>query len=156
MRILVTLFAVVLFAGVAQAQEIIVTTDKKQYTQGEAVTIILKNRLRESIFSHIASATPGVCIKYAERKTGSGGWQRLFTRCEYPNCIEDVDAPSEVKPGEFREYGWNPLIYVNGTQKRVKAEPGAYRLAVSYQLRSGSASETCEWKTVNSNEFTIK
>lgn len=140
----------------AETREVTIATDKTEYEQGESVKITLKNNFVQSIFSHIASGTPGVCIEYIERKTPAGDWEKLFTRCMPPHCIDDTDAPGEIKPGDSGTFEWKPLIYINGTQETINADSGTYRLVSLYQIRKGLSSEDWEWKAVRSNEFVIR
>jgi hypothetical protein len=156
MKILMAIFAAGFILTHAEAQEITITTDKAEYEQGESVKLTLENKLEVSIFSHIASGTPGACIEHIERKTPAGDWERLFTRCQDPYCIYDIDAPGEMKPGESKTFEWKPLIYINGTQERIEAGPGTYRFVSLYQIREAPYPENWGWKTVRSNEFVIK
>jgi len=154
----ILVIGIVLIGGwrVSGARGVTITTDKTEYKQGESVKITLKNDLKKSIFSHIGSGTPVFCIEYVERKTPAGNWEELFAQCQYPHCIYDIDAPGEIKPGQSKTLEWKPLIYIDGTLKRIQAGSGIYRLISLYQIRGGPSSENWEWKTTKSNEFTIK
>ena len=163
--ILITLllaFSVVCFAQDAETQAspkyqegVAVNTDKQEYKQGEAIKITVNNDLSESIFSHAGSYTPVFSIKYVEMKTQQG-WKQLFAQCQYPHCIYEIDALVEIKAGQSVTFEWMPLIYINGTQKHIRAEPGEYRLVVYYQIRKSSVSEDWKLLTAYSNEFVIK
>ncbi|MFA5157194.1 MAG: hypothetical protein WC532_07415 [Candidatus Omnitrophota bacterium] len=156
MKFIIAILSLILFFTCAWAQEATVTTDKLEYSQGESVKITLKNNSTQSIFSHIGGTSSGFGIRYAEKKTSSGNWEKLFTYCQYPHCIRDIGPPEEMKSGESNTYEWDPLIYIDGTEKSIKADPGTYRLVVSYQIRNSASSEDWKWLTVNSNEFIIK
>ena len=153
--ILVT--GVVLIGGwwVSGARGVTITTDKTEYKQGESVKITLKNNLKKSIFSHIGSGTPDFCIEYIERKAPAGNWESLFAQPQPPHYIFDIDTPAEIKPGQAEIFEWRPLIYIDGTLKRIQAGSGIYRLISLYQIKGRSA-ENREWKTTKSNKFTIK
>jgi hypothetical protein len=62
-----------------------------------------------------------------------------------------VDAPGEIRPGETEVLNWNPLVFVNGTSQSVLSEAGVYRLSISYE-----DAEKKDWKSVYTNEFTIR
>ncbi len=130
---------------------IAVMTDKVDYRRGEVITIILKNNLGHSIFSHIRSGTPVFCIKHLERKTEGGEWTPLYAQCQPPQCRYDADAPGEIKPGESEALNWNPRVFVNGTSQSALPEAGAYRLSISYE-----DAEKKNWKLAYTNEFTIR
>jgi len=127
-----------------------VNTDKIEYKGGESIKIILTNNLGQSIFSHIRSGTPVFCIKHIEKKTTTGEWERLYAQCQFPHCTADIDAPGEIKPDETETMDWNPLVFVNGTSETVIAEPGLYRLLISYEDY-----QKTKWESVYTNEFTI-
>lgn len=133
-------------------KKVTITTDKTEYEQGELIKITIRNDLSESIFSH----TDVFCIEYIERKTSEGNWEKLFAQCQYPHCLYKIGGPKEIKPGQSVTFEWEPLIYVNGTPDTVQMSPGIYRLKILYQIRKGPISERWEWKTIYSDEFTIK
>lgn len=125
------------------SQEFAVSTDKTIYRPGEPITIKIKNSLRESIYLHKSE----LGVEFLEKKNG-GTWDRLEVNCKYPECIHDIDAPSEIKPGEEASFTWEP--------KKVQVSTGIYRLNVSYQLREGSNTQDWNWQTIRSNEFVVK
>jgi len=127
-----------------------VNTDEAEYKRGESIKIILTNNLGQSIFSHIRSGTPVFCIKYIEKKTTTGEWERLYAQCQFPHCTADIDAPGEIKPGEKETIDWKPLVFVNGTSGTVIAGFGLYRLLISYE-----DCQKTKWESVYTNEFTI-
>ncbi|MGD9015060.1 MAG: hypothetical protein PVI33_03445 [Candidatus Omnitrophota bacterium] len=134
---------------------VIVNTDKQEYEQEETIKIIIKNELSDKIFSHAGSHTPVFSITYVEIKTLQG-WKQLFAQCQHPHCVYDIDAPAEIGGGQYETFDWKPLIYTNGTEKYIQAEPGEYRLMISYQIRKDSVAKDWKWLTVYSNEFIIK
>ncbi|MDI6603356.1 MAG: hypothetical protein QME57_04625 [Patescibacteria group bacterium] len=125
-------------------------------SKAKLLRITIRNNLDESIFSHAASISPVFSIKHIERKKTNGSWEKLFAHCQYPHCMYKIDIPREIKPNQSVTFEWKPLIYINGTRKTVQVGAGVYRLEILYQIRRGSTSKSWEWKTVYSNEFTIK
>jgi hypothetical protein len=134
---------------------LVIITDKREYSSGEIINVIIRNNLNESVFMHHIAVGD---IEYLERKNTKGDWEQLFVMCQYPHCVYDYDAGplEEIKPAGSRTFEWKPLIYINGTPKTTQPSPGIYRLKIIYQIRRGASSESWEWKTAHSSEFTIK
>jgi len=140
---------------ISTVAEVNVSTDKKEYKQGDIINVTLKNNLDESIFSHIGSCSTFAIVN-VERKTSYLFWEKLFANAQYPYVIYDIGPPAEIKPGKSETMSWEPLLYINGTTKYIQAGPGTYRLNMYYQLRKGNSSTDWKWLTVYSNEFIIK
>jgi len=115
-------------------------------TESKFIAVTIKNNSTESVFAHIGVEG----VKNIERKTDQGGWEELFAMCQVPNCVYDIGPPQEIKTGESKSFEWQPLIFINGANKSVQAEPGQYRLVFLYE----DAQKT-DWQTTYSNEFTI-
>lgn len=158
-RILLIILVISFFVPFGYCQELplqlIVKTDKEMYALEEIIKITLKNSSSENIFSHIGSHTPVFSIGNIEKKDSMGGWEKLFAQCQYPHCILDIDVPVETKPKQTVVFEWNPRIYIDGTNKSIKAKSGRYRILILYQIRKDS-SENWKWAIKHSNEFIIK
>lgn len=137
--------------SVEPSKDVIITTDKTEYKQGEIVKITITNNLKESIYSQIGGNTPVFGIEYIERKRLNGTWEKLFAQCRYPHCIYKIAPAQEIKPGQSETFEWKPLIFINGTSETKQAGPGRYRLLISYLDY-----QKTEWRSVYSNEFIIK
>jgi len=127
--------------------DIKVTTDKEFYLSTDLVKITIKNNIDKSIFMHINT----FCINHI----GSYDGEKFSAYCDYPDCVYDMDAPDEIKPGESVEFMWQ-LRYYNRTKKEMAdLIPGDYCLVTSYQIREGDESVRWKWLLQNSNKFTI-
>jgi len=135
--------------------KVTVTTNKSEYGQNETITITLYNGLNISVYSHAASISTTFCIESIEKKR-SDEWESFFAVGQWPECDYDIDVPAEIKSGESVSFDWEPLIWISGCNNFTRAEPGVYRLVISYQIREGNLSENWAWQLVYSNEFTIK
>lgn len=130
---------------------VIAIVDKSLYAAGEDIAVTLRNDSDESILSHAAGRPAVAAIKHIQKKTGPNAWQNFFAQCQPPHCYIDVDAPTEIKPGQSASFAWKPLIYVDGTEKTAPLEPGEYRLEILFE-----DAKMTEWKSVFTNEFTVK
>jgi hypothetical protein len=152
------LLAVVLFlfAGfkVSYGQEIKVSTDKQEYSPGEKIIITVLNNSSRSVFSTAASSTPDFAISNLERKLSRWSWDAFRLHCSWPECDIDFDAPGEIRPGQSKNFRWEPRIYLK--RKYAVPEPGLYRLTMIYQIRKDHDLKNWTWKTVKSNEFLLK
>ena len=146
--LLIVLVAGALLLSGCTKQGVTIITDKREYGQGEIVTLTIRNGLNESILVHVAGGTPGFCIKNIEMKTAEGQWKGLVTR--FPDCLEDIDPSQETKPGQSITFEWTPVI-IDYEAKVIQLYPGRYRLSVIYMVR-----ERTEWEFIYTNEFTIK
>jgi hypothetical protein len=140
--------------------KVTITTNKSEYGQNETINITLYNGLNVSIYSYIAGSAQGYFIEQVEKKTQKG-W--LAYRPVYLESY--VAYMGEVKPGESFSFEWEPLIWVNGTYsndyvyEESKLEPGIYRISstpVTSDYFVVDPVENNSWRTVYSNEFTIK
>lgn len=128
--------------------EVVVSTDKTEYEQEDSVEITVTNNFKQSIFSVAASSTPEFSIKNIEKQKSDGTWEELpIYNCSWPECYTEVEGV-EIKSGELEKFSWKPMTYIN--EKNINIEQGLYRLNLEYQIKDK------EWKTVYSNEFTIK
>lgn len=134
-------------------QQVIVTTDKRMYKQGEPIKITLKNNSEDIIFSHISSGTPVFAIEYVEKRAPSG-WEKFFAQKQ--NVKWDIDGPGKLEPDCSETLEWDPFLYSQNSNEPMQANPGLYRIAIIYQIRNSSLSEDWEWKIIYSNEFTIE
>lgn len=134
---------------IVPAKGVTVTTDKKEYNQGENIKITMKNNLKETIFSHAGSGTPVFAIDHIERRISNRNWETLSARRK--GVMYDIDAPREIKLGQSATFEWKPWLYKESSDELIQAGPGRYRLLLLYEdyLKT-------EWKSVYSNEFTIK
>ncbi|GEM_PF-2024329 len=135
--------------------KITVSTELAKYSQTEVIKVSLFNGLKRSVFSHAGGPASLFSINKIERKNQSGTWDKLTAQCQYPNCVFDLDAPVEIKPGTTAMFGWKPLEYPEGKEEAVLLKPGVYRLLMNYQFRPGKTTENWNWITTYSNEFTI-
>jgi hypothetical protein len=146
-------FILILF-GISYAQEAGVSTDKSVYSSGEKIKINFKNISSQSIFSIAASSTPDFAISNVERKLSQWSWDAFRLHCGWPDCDIDFDAPAEIKAGKSVSFEWQPKIYLN--KKYVAPQAGLWRMTFMYQVRKSDDSKNWIWKTVKSNEFTLK
>jgi len=165
--LIVTLLFTIVFSGCLENNKegngsitplsgiVTVTTNKTEYKQNETINITIYNGLNVSIYSHAACISTTFCIESIEKKI-SDGWQSFFAVGQWPECEYDIDFPAEIKSGESVSFDWEPLIWMSGCNNFTRAEPGVYRLVISYQIREGNLSENWAWQSVYSNEFTIK
>ncbi len=139
---------------VQSGKEVMITTDKTEYEQGDTVKITVRNNLKESIWypKHI------YC--------GASFW--LLETCEgeevpyYEICL--WVAPdyrfTKLNPTEILEEEWDGKIHDLREYKFRFAEPGCYRIVFpcSYSVNKKKLYE--DWgehkETIYSNEFTIK
>jgi hypothetical protein len=135
----------------APSSGISVMTDRLEYRQGEVIKVTIINDTDGCILSHIHSLTPVFSIEYVERKNPDGSWQQLFAYCQPPKCEYDIDAPGKITHGETASFEWHPQIYIEGGPDAEQLAAGTYRLATLYQECAKA-----EWKSVRTNEFTIK
>lgn len=135
--------------------KITASTGRAKYGQTEVIKVSIFNGLNRSVFSHAGGPASLFSINRIERKNQSGAWDKLTAHCQYPNCVFDLDAPIEIKPGVTAIFGWKPAEYPEGKEEAVLLKPGAYRLLINYQLRPGKATENWNWITTYSNEFVI-
>ncbi|MDP8213380.1 MAG: hypothetical protein P9X22_08875 [Candidatus Zapsychrus exili] len=158
-KIILIIFVFLVFTSVCYSQDsllqVSIEVDKESYDQGEVVKITLRNDLSENVFSQIGSHTPVFSIDSIEKKDSIGDWEKLFAQCQYPHCIYDMDGPVEIESMQSVSFDWNPLIYLDGTDKYIQAKSGMYRLLILYQTRKGTSSEDWKWLKVYSNEFII-
>jgi hypothetical protein len=131
-----------------------VTTNKSGYEQNETITITMFNGLNVSIFSLAASWSAVFSIERIENQI-LDEWQSFFAMGQWPECDYDYDFPAEIKSSESVSFDWTPRIWISGCDNFSQAEPGVYRLVISYRIREGNLSENWAWQTVYSNEFTI-
>ncbi|MBU0468198.1 MAG: hypothetical protein KKD07_04845 [Candidatus Omnitrophica bacterium] len=159
-KILLTIFVLFSFVAIGFCQVQIlqptIKSDKEFYEVGEVIKITLTNDLSENIFSHIGSLTPVFAVDNIGKKDPGGNWVKLFAQCQYPHCMWDIDGPAEIGPRQSVSFEWNPLIYIDGTDKYSQARTGIYRLLILYQIRKDASSENWEWLKVYSNDFTIQ
>ena len=139
---------------VSYAQEASVATDKSVYHSGEKIKITFKNVSLESVFSIAASSTPDFAVSNVERKLSQWSWDAFRLHCGWPDCDIDFDAPQEIKAGKSVTFEWQPKIYYE--KKYVVLQPGLWRMTFIYQVRKDRDSKNWIWKTVKSNEFTLK
>jgi hypothetical protein len=139
---------------VSFAQDAVVSTDKDVYPSGEKIKITLRNISSGNIFSIAASSTPDFAISNVERKLSRWSWDAFRLHCGWPDCDIDFDAPREIKAGSSVTFEWNQRIY--SEKKYLSPQPGLWRMTVIYQIRKGADPEKWTWKTVKSNEFTLK
>ena len=138
----------------AYAQEVSVSTDKSVYSAGEKIKITFRNDSSESVYSIAASSTPDFAVSNVERKLSQWSWDAFRLHCGWPECDTDFDAPQEIKAGKSVSFVWEPRIYSG--KKYVVPQPGLWRMTFIYQVRKDRDPKNWIWKTVKSNEFTVK
>jgi len=122
-------------------KQVIITTDKTEYEQGETVKITVFNGLTEDIFV-IDSEYP--YSGRLERKTKTGEWEKVELLATETKLMSKL-----LKPGEKHIYSWNQIIG-NGSI----AEPGIYRMGIWI---GGGKKFMVKFKDIiYSNEFIIK
>ena len=127
-----------------ESNDVTITTDKIEYDQGETLKITLKNDLENVIITRRND--------FIERKISGESWEEmsLFS----PDCVWDMEAViEEIEAGKSRMFEWKPAIY--GCSETTNLEPGLYRLLRDYQI-GNPLREAWDWKTIRSNEFSIK
>ncbi len=147
--------------------EVVVSTDKEEYEQGETVKITVRNGLNKSIWGF---ARCGLNPSWNLQKFDGSEWKELnfslprqekekeicdFVLCERPEL-------TELKPGLEINYDWHitticewPLSPIGmPTTEPKNIEEGIYRVVISYGF--GEDFSSSEGKTIYSNEFTIK
>jgi hypothetical protein len=154
LRLTVILGSILFLGSISYAQEASVSTDKSVYLPGEKIKITFKNISTESIFSIIASSTPDFSISNVERKLSQWSWDAFRLHCGWPDCDIDFDAPGDIKTGKSATFEWQPKIYFQ--KKYVVPQAGLWRMTFIYQVRKDGDSKNWIWKTVKSNEFTVK
>ncbi len=153
-RLILALLIVGSWTCVSYAQEVSVSTDKQEYLPGEIITIKVLNNSGRSIFSLAAGSTPDFAISNIERKLSRWSWDAFRLHSSGPERDADSGAPAEIKSGKSKSFRWKPQAYLD--KKYVVPHPGLYRMTVIYQLRKDSDAGDWIWKTVKSNEFTLK
>lgn len=130
--------------------ELVVKTDKTEYSQSELINISITNHLNADIFSHIGSGTPIFAIRFVEREIKNGSWEKFYAQCQHPDCMADSDAPQLIKPCQSVSMAWNPLLFIEGSLTSMIADAGTYRILILYM-----DSEMKNWTPVYSNNFKI-
>jgi len=105
--------------------EVIITTDKAEYSQGEAVKITVENNISQSIFYE---RQIGCGLSFWRLETNeSGKWQnkQLDEICRW-----DIAGPliTELKPGDRITNGWN----LKNKDRFIGS--GNYRISFNYGL----------------------
>jgi len=142
--------------AVIPKEDVTVTADKTEYERGEAVVFEVHNGLSEGIFVNhpMGRALFGIAT---EIKSSGGTWEKVDTWCA--DCAwKPSPPPFELNPNEKHTFKWDQLIYNKKYPQEgaelIQAEKGAYRVALSYAI--GDWRKVNNWKTIYSNEFTIK
>jgi hypothetical protein len=132
-----------------QIKEVIVTTNKIEYRQNETINITLYNGLNVSILHHRS-------ISEVEKNI-STGWKLFLTDDLNPNVYYDIYDPAiELKPYQSVSIDWKAdhlWNWTNDTYEYCLAEPGSYRIKLSYYIENQTSYKTY---TVYSNEFIIE
>ena len=119
-----------------EIEEVIITTDKMEYEQGETIQITVKNGLSENVCFES-------CNTYFFQKKNVVWKEYLTKRCEVNFITECIGYP---KIKEFE-----------GILSEVNFEKGVYRIAFPIYTGCQNKEFPCEEnKTIYSNEFTIK
>lgn len=154
---------------VDQPAEIIITTDKTEYEQGETVKITIRNGLDKSIFGGFGHC--GGLPFWGLQKFDNGDWRDLDFSLPYSEKGKEVcdlilcerEEPAELKSGLTIEDRWHLTSICKWPEKPIgvpKTEPkpieeGAYRVRLIYGLNRREF-DLLETKTIYSNEFMIK
>jgi len=133
------------------SQEVIITTDKKEYERGETVKITIKNNLDQDIWywDNSGEFIPLVGIQIFK----DGKWQDLEKKdacaCK-ENCTHFSNGLVDLKAKGMIIDSWDTKADCTGTI----IEEGKYRTVFTYYLDAVAMQE----KKINiySNEFTIK
>jgi len=132
--LLVLLLVLVLGFLLKSPHEITITTDRTEYSLGEAPTITIKNNLTSNIC--LSSCYP----YYLEKN--SGEWKTyLYEECKKPDLVEICIEPNQAK-------GLELIISA--------ADPGLHRVALPSCVNCQVGEKFEENERFYSNEFTIK
>ncbi len=125
--------------------EVLITTDKTEYEQGEIIQITVKNNLDKPIW-YIKEICPLSCC--ALHKLENNEWKSLGI--PFP-CIQFTYPGGSIEP--YRLNSGEELKKQLDTKAQDEfAGGGKYRLSFYYGLNKDNYTE----KTIYSNEFTIK
>ena len=134
-------------------QGVTITTDKKEYQQGEIVKITIKNNLDKPIWYIKEICDPSCCALY---KWENNEWK--FVKVPFPCAVFTPPPPGmkrwtiipdKLNPGEEIRKEWN-------TEKDEFIEPGTYRFSFFYGLTKDFYYRKNREKIIYSNEFIIK
>ncbi len=119
-------------------EEVVITTDKTEYEQGEMVEITVKNNLDKTICFESCNTY------FFQKKNWFWFWKEyLRKRCEVNFIAECIDS-FEIKEFEIGLF-------------EVDFEKGIYRIAIPIYTGCQNEKFPCkESETIYSNEFTIK
>lgn len=126
--------------------EVVITTDKREYEQGEIVKIAVRNNLNEMIY--LVS-----CDSYYPEMKQNGAWRRTFRKECDSILIEDEINSEEIKILQECETGPEEEPFLPW-----KFYPAAYRVVLRYYLGciDKDPSHCLNYKIIYSNEFRIK
>jgi len=142
-------------------KQIVVTTDKAEYNQGELVKISIKNNLKENI---------GVVDVFNGIETFSDGkWQNLWELTKLKcSCDQTcyLGVIPQIEPGKEMSFKWNQKLWTYCHPKAsshdlknstfIIASPGKYRICVKLRyLKSGNEKIICSYEFVIKNLVTL-
>ena len=137
--IAILVIGIILIAGRwvwSEQKQVIITTDKTEYEQGELVKITVKNNLDKTICFES-------CNTYFFQKKNWFWREYLRKKCEINFITECIDS-FEIKEFKIKLF-------------EVDFKKGDYRIAIPIYTGCQNKEFPCkENKTIYSNEFTIK
>ncbi len=147
-------------------EEVTIATDETEYGLGEIVKTTVLNRLEFSIYADFWKGSWRI-LQYKNEQWNEifNGRSRTIPICicgTYPDDICPQWAPpiekfDEIKPSESIDWSWDQKV-LQGTEKGcfnwIDALPGKYK--VEFRHFYTLDPDKREWKTIYSNEFTIK
>ncbi len=147
-------------------KQIVVTTDKTEYEQGETVKITVKNNLDKSIWYYEWSGFTCADSFFLEKR--EDGEYRYFS---IPGLRESPTQPVELKPNLEKVY-WLNLSKLKEQCEGFSPEfsAGTYKLGFNYgftieehwsekaysnefRIRKRSEGQTSDWKTYTNKEY---
>lgn len=151
---------------IGQPLKVVITTDKTEYEQGEAVKITVRNDLKGSIFGHFVSC--GNRPFWGLQRFENGRWEEF--NFSFPNLTKggcDFILCEKTEPGKLRagleiedswpltnicEWSLEPIGAPKTESKPINK--GIYRVFLIYGLNTDGFN-LIESKAIYSNEFTI-
>lgn len=124
-----------------------VSVDKKEYGQGENVSIEIENQLSEDILVGTESGCRGQA--FSIEKTEKGSWNSKEVVCGGCEAL----ILQEVENDSTRELSWNQKIFTEkeDCDSETEVSTGIYRIKINFRTKqSGDQAQTV------SNRFRIK
>ncbi|MCK4454204.1 hypothetical protein KAU51_02560 [Candidatus Parcubacteria bacterium] len=137
-------------------QQVLITTDKTKYEQGEVVKITLKNNLNTLVWyhKHIGCGYPFWWVE----KLKNGKWE--YSLISSARCMWVVPQPEAtgLSAGEEINAEWDVKVYDSQLGERKFTQKGLYKVGAVYGFDKEGEKNFAHVKdkiSIYSNEFTI-